>query len=141
MLFLQERFNLINKLLRKHNVNSIEDLLEIHSNLLNDLEQFRSMDKTIKSLKNECDNTFNIASKTALILSKNRKSVLLNIQKELQGLLANLGMPNARVKIVTNTYDKLNVKGYEDFTFCFTSNKGVEPKQYLILLLEESYLD
>ena len=29
MLFLQERFNLINKLLRKHNVNSIEDLLEI----------------------------------------------------------------------------------------------------------------
>ena len=129
MLFLQERFTLINKLLRKHNVNSIEDLLEIHSNLLKDLEQFRSMDKTIKSLKNECDNTFNIASKTALTLSKNRKSVLLNIQKELQGLLANLGMPNARVKIVTNTYDKLNVKGYEDFTFCFTSNKGVEPKQ------------
>ena len=129
MLFLQERFTLINKLLRKHNVNSIEDLLEIHSNLLKDLEQFRSMDKTIKSLKNECDNTFNIVSKTALILSKNRKSVLLNIQKELQGLLANLGMPNARVKIVTNTYDKLNVKGYEDFTFCFTSNKGVEPKQ------------
>ena len=129
MLFLQERFTLINKLLRKHNVNSIEDLLEIHSNLLKDLEQFRSMDKTIKSLKNECDNTFNIASKTALTLSKNRKSVLLNIQKELQGLLANLGMPNARVKIVANTYDKLNVKGYEDFTFCFTSNKGVEPKQ------------
>ncbi|MGB1932226.1 MAG: DNA repair protein RecN, partial [Flavobacteriales bacterium] len=51
------------------------------------------------------------------------------IQKELQGLLANLGMPNARVKIVTNSYDKLNAKGYEDFTFCFTSNKGIEPKQ------------
>ena len=38
-------------------------------------------------------------------------------------------MPNARVKIVTNSYDKLNTKGYEDFTFCFTSNKGIEPKQ------------
>ena len=70
-----------------------------------------------------------MASKTAQILSRNRISILPNIQKELQGLLANLGMPNARVKIVTNSYDKLNAKGYEDFTFCFTSNKGIEPKQ------------
>ena len=70
-----------------------------------------------------------MASKTAQLLSRNRISILPNIQKELQGLLANLGMPNARVKIVTNSYDKLNAKGYEDFTFCFTSNKGIEPKQ------------
>ena len=46
LLFLQERYSLINKLLQKHNVNTIEDLLEIHSNLSKDLEQFHSMDKT-----------------------------------------------------------------------------------------------
>ena len=129
LLFLQERFSLINKLLQKHNVNTIEDLLEIHSNLSKDLEQFHSMDKNIESLRNECDMTFSMVSKTAKILSKNRISIIPNIQKELQGLLANLGMPNARVKIVTNSYDKLNTKGYEDFTFCFTSNKGIEPMQ------------
>ena len=129
LLFLQERFSLINKLLQKHNVNTIEDLLEIHSNLSKDLEQFHSMDKIIESLRNECDKTFSMVSKTAQILSKYRISILPNIQKELQGLLANLGMPNARVKIATNTYDILNAKGYEDFTFCFTSNKGIEPKQ------------
>ena len=87
------------------------------------------MDKNIESLRNECDKTFSMGSKTAQILSKNRISILPNIQKELQGLLANLGMPNARLKIVNNSYDKLNTKGYEDFTFCFTSNKGIEPKQ------------
>ena len=87
------------------------------------------MDKAIESLRNECDKTFNKASNSAQILTKNRLSILPNIQKELQGLLANLGMPNARVKVVTNSYDKLNAKGYEDFTFCFTSNKGIEPKQ------------
>ena len=129
LLFLQERFSLINKLLQKHNVNTIEDLLEIHSNLSKDLEQFHSMDKNIESLRNECDKTFSMASKTAQLLSRNRISILPNIQKELQGLLANLGMPNARVKIITNSNDKLNAKGYEDFTFCFTSNKGIEPKQ------------
>ena len=129
LLFLKERFSLINKLLQKHNVNTIEDLLEIYSNLSKDLEQFHSMDKVIESLKNECDKTFNMASNTAQILTKNRLSILPNIQKELQGLLANIGMPNARVNVVTNSYDKLNAKGYEDFTFCFTSNKGIEPKQ------------
>ena len=121
LLFLQERYSLINKLLQKHNVNTIEDLLEIHSNISKELEQFHSMDKNIESLRNECEKTFSMVSKTAQILSKNRISILPNIQKELQGLLANLGMPNARVKIATNTYDKLNAKGYDDFTFCFTS--------------------
>ena len=38
LLFLKERFSLINKLLQKHNVNTIEDLLEIYSNLSKDLE-------------------------------------------------------------------------------------------------------
>tara|TARA_B100000886_G_C20424234_1_gene493092 strand:- start:326 stop:1984 length:1659 start_codon:yes stop_codon:yes gene_type:complete len=129
LLFLQERFNLINKLLQKHNVNTIEDLLEIHSNLSKDLEQFNSIDSDIESLRNECDKTFSTLSKTAQIMSKNRISILPKIQKELQGLLANLGMPNARVKIVINPHDKLSAKGYEDFTFFFTSNKVKKPMQ------------
>ena len=74
LLFLQERFSIINKLLQKHNVNTIEDLLEVHSNLLKDLEQFHSMDKIIESLRNECDKTFSMVSKTAQKLSKNRKN-------------------------------------------------------------------
>ena len=64
-LFLQERYSLINKLLQKHNVNTIEDLLTIQSNLSKELEQFHSMDKNIESLRNECDKTFENASKTA----------------------------------------------------------------------------
>ena len=40
-------------------------------------------------------------------------------------------MPNARVKIIKNAFEKLNVKGYEDFTFYFSSNKGVELKEII----------
>ncbi len=129
LLFFQDRLNLINKLIQKHGVKTIEDLLEVQTNLSKDLEQFNSLDKTKESLRNKCIKTFNLASKTAKILSKNRISILPHIQNELQDLLANLGMPNARVKIVTNSYDKFNIKGYEDFTFCFTSNIGIEPKE------------
>ena len=57
LLFLQERFSLINKLLQKHNVNTIEDLLEIHSKLSKDLENY-FMDNSIESLKNECENAY-----------------------------------------------------------------------------------
>ena len=69
--YFSKRYSLINKLLQKHNVNTIEDLLEIHSNISNDLEQFYSMDKNIESLRNQCNMTFK-ASKTAQIVSKNR---------------------------------------------------------------------
>ena len=87
LLFLQERFSLINKLLQKHNVNTIEDLLEIHSNLSKDLEQFHSMDKNIESLRNECDKTFSMASKTAQLLSRNRISILPNIKRNYKAYL------------------------------------------------------
>ena len=129
LLLLQERYSLINKLLQKHSVNSLDELIEIHSNLSRELEQFHSLDKTVKSLSNECDKTLKKVSNTAQALTKNRISVLSSIENELQILLSSLGMPNARVKIIKNAFEKLSVKGFEDFTFYFSSNKGVELKE------------
>ena len=129
LLLLQERYSLINKLLQKHSVNSLDELIEIHSNLSLELEQFHSLDKTVKSLSNECDKTLKKVSNTAQTLTKNRISVLSSIENELQILLSSLGMPNARVKIIKNAFEKLSVKGFEDFTFYFSSNKGVELKE------------
>jgi DNA repair protein RecN (Recombination protein N) len=51
------------------------------------------------------------------------------LEKELISLLSNLGMPSAKLKINTNSFDDLTIKGYEDFTFCFSSNKGVDPME------------
>tara|TARA_Y100000991_G_scaffold194384_1_gene162994 strand:- start:887 stop:2545 length:1659 start_codon:yes stop_codon:yes gene_type:complete len=129
LLLLQERNNLISKLLQKHSVNNVEELLEIHSNLSIDLENYFNVDNSIELLKKECENTYDRASAIAKKITKNRLNVLPNIENELNSLLSNLGMPNARVKILTNSFDKLNIKGYEYFIFSFSSNKGVKPME------------
>lgn len=127
--FLQERFNMINRLLQKHAAHNIEELLEHHSNLSHELEKFQNMDNVLESLRNDCAIFLKKASDKAKILSKNRLAVLTVLENELKSLLVNLGMPNANIKIKTNSFDELTAKGYEDFTFCFTSNKGIEPKE------------
>ena len=38
-------------------------------------------------------------------------------------------MPNAQIKINTNSFDGLSFKGFEDFSFFFSSNKGVDPME------------
>ena len=128
-LFLQERFNLVNKLFQKHNVQTIEQLMELHSDLSKELERFHTIDSSIESLKKDCKNTFIKASDSAKKLSKNRLAILPVLEKELISLLSNLGMPSAKLKINTNSFDDLTIKGYEDFTFCFSSNKGVDPME------------
>ena len=128
-LFLQERFNLVNKLFQKHNVQTIEQLMELHSDLSKELEKFHTIDSSIESLKKDCKNTFIKASDSAKKLSKNRLAILPVLEKELISLLSNLGMPSAKLKINTNSFDDLTIKGYEDFTFCFSSNKGVDPME------------
>ena len=128
-LFLQERFNLVNKLFQKHNVQTIEQLMELHSDLSKELERFHTIDSSIESLKKDCKNTFIKASDSAKKLSKNRLAILPVLEKELISLLSNLGMPIAKLKINTNSFDDLTIKGYEDFTFCFSSNKGVDPME------------
>lgn len=127
--YLQERYNSINKLLQKHSAKSIDGLMEIHSSLSKDLEQFHSMDDRIESLKKECKNSYDKASETAPLLTEKRLSVLPKLENELQSLLANLGMPNAQIKINTNSFDGLSFKGFEDFSFFFSSNKGVDPME------------
>ena len=57
-LFLQERFNLVNKLFQKHNVQTIEQLMELHSDLSKELERFHTIDSSIESLKIDYKNTF-----------------------------------------------------------------------------------
>ena len=70
LLSLQERFSLINKLLQKHRVHSIEDLLTIQSNLLIEIENHLNIDSSIELLKKDCEKAFENASKTAKKLLK-----------------------------------------------------------------------
>lgn len=61
-------------------------------------------------------------------LSKVRQKVLPEIEKRVIGLLSELGMPNAILKIQHQNI-QLNSEGIDQINFLFSANKGVTPRQ------------
>jgi DNA repair protein RecN (Recombination protein N) len=65
---------------------------------------------------------------TAQQLSKLRQEAIPGIEQDLKHLLAELGMPNASVKI-THQEIKPNTDGIDEIHFLFSANKGVKPQE------------
>jgi DNA repair protein RecN (Recombination protein N) len=123
----QSRLDLIYNLMRKHRVNSIEELQDI----ISDLESFELMGKSIESdlsLLKESRDTLIIKLKVeSEKLSKMRQAILQKYSAEATDLLADLGMPYAQFKIKLIELEVAGENGREQVQFMFSANKGIEP--------------
>ncbi|MDX2444954.1 MAG: DNA repair protein RecN [Bacteroidales bacterium] len=119
-----ERLSLLYSLEQKHNVKTVEDLIEIQAKLLKDIENIATSDKDIelreKDLKDRKVNLFVLAKK----ISEKRKKVIPIIEKEISGILHQLGMPNARYAIDHRTTEFLSTNGIDQVDFMFSANKN-----------------
>ncbi len=119
-----ERLSLMYSLEQKHNVKTVEDLIEIQAKLLKDIENIATSDKDIelreKDLKDRKVNLFVLAKK----ISEKRKKVIPIIEKEISGILHQLGMPNARYAIDHRTTEFLSTNGIDQVDFMFSANKN-----------------
>ena len=124
--FINERLNTIYELQQKHNVSSVEKLLEIKNTLDKKIQEIASFDfKTIefeKKLKLQFEKTLKIAGK----ISKIRNKVLPEIEKKITDTLVELGMPNATFKINNEVSEKFGKNGIDAISFLFSANKNTE---------------
>lgn len=114
----------LSRLLKKHSVNTDEELLNIKKDIEEKLTQFSSLEiqiekaqKQIAQLKKEC-------SKEAEDLSEARKKSVTAIEKNVKELLADLSIPNANFKIQILRLEELSVTGFDNIQFLFSANKG-----------------
>jgi DNA repair protein RecN (Recombination protein N) len=125
-----ERIQIVNdriatgyKLLKKHSVNATGELLAIKETLqqkLNDVlnisEAITQKEKLTKELLQQCD-------QLAIKLCANRNKALKPFTEKVNGLLKQVGMPNAQIKIELNTV-ALNEFGSDAIEFLFDANKS-----------------
>ncbi|MFY0592432.1 DNA repair protein RecN [Roseivirga sp.] len=123
----QERLDLIYKLLQKHQVSSIDDLTKIYEDLGNKVLRVSNLDDAIDEAKKEADQAFRIAEKAAMELSKKRQSIFSQFAKETTQLLSGLGMPNAQISLKHSLVD-LSINGIDEIDILFSANKGVAPQ-------------
>lgn len=119
-----QKLQLIYNLQKKHNVNSVEELIDIKNDLegqfisSDDIEiQINKTEILVEALKVETD-------KISFEISKNRIAVVPSFENKLIKILDPLGMPNARFKFEITLTENYFETGKDDIQLLFSANKG-----------------
>ena len=124
--YLQERSNLLNKLLHKHSLSDISQLISLKDKLEVELEKIGSIDIEIEDLRNLCTSTHEEAIELANELSTKRLREIVKLENEIVSLASSLGMPNSKLSITHSLREELSFYGLDEFRFNFSANKGVQ---------------
>ncbi|MCC9169040.1 DNA repair protein RecN [Pontibacter harenae] len=126
----QERLNMIYTLQRKHQVQTISELLEIQCDLEGKVGSVLNLDNAITSTQKAMQAAEKEALEKAAILSERRKASFGTFEQELYALLAELGMPNARIVIQHNNVAP-TATGTDEISILFSANKGAQPQSLI----------
>ena len=126
---INERLNLLYTLQKKHRVNTVLELLDLQENLSQKLNTILSADEDINRLRAESEKLKAELLLIAADLSKNRKNVIPELEKQIMRILHEVGMPQAVIKInqVTLSGDQLRLNGQDQIQYLFSANKGQPP--------------
>lgn len=122
-----EQLDAFNSALRKHHVNSQNDLIEIYDKLAQDIHNSEHFDEQIKELQDQLDAIESIALLTAQKLSDARKKVAKKIEKEVAKLLNHLKLEGAQIDFSFQEKE-LGEYGIDDISLYFAPNKGMSPQ-------------
>ncbi len=121
--FINERLAQGYRLQKKHGVQSTSELLEIKNNLRQKLDAVLNIDEQIISTQNKFDQQKQKLEIIAEELSLKRKKVVPSFEKKVNALLAQVGMPNAKIKVsIADT--SLHQFGKNAIEFLFDANKS-----------------
>jgi DNA repair protein RecN (Recombination protein N) len=121
---INDRLQLLYNLQKKHYVNSNKELLLVFEELSDKVRQVESAEGDLNHKKEEILAISAKLDAVAEKISKARTSAIPKLTKQLEFLLTDLGMENARFSIkatLTNTYFS---NGKDHLEFLFSANKG-----------------
>ncbi|MGF7217596.1 DNA repair protein RecN (Recombination protein N) [Spirosoma lacussanchae] len=125
---IRERLNLLYQLQTKHQAADVTALIRLRDELGQKVSKVLNLDDELAEAKTQTEAARAQLLESANALSAARLAVLESIEAEIDGLLHDLGMPNASLKIQTET-GKPSATGIDVITFLFSANKGIKPQQ------------
>ena len=123
-----DRLNLIHTFLNKHRVNSLDELIEIQTDLENENQNFQKIELEITAYEKEIQAIEIQLGKIASELSKSRQAVIQTVEKELLNSLEKLGMENSTMKWTLQEKKEFGWNGKDEIDFLFSANKGADLK-------------
>jgi DNA repair protein RecN (Recombination protein N) len=120
---IRERLSKIYQLQKKHGANSVEELMQIESDLADKVFQFQNLDESLAKAEKDLKEAQALLLDYGALLTKKRQSCFPIFEKELQELLTGLGMENARIQF-EHKPSSPTLSGLDEVEILFSANKG-----------------
>lgn len=122
---IENRINLIYSLQKKHNLSSVEDLIEKKKKLKNKLDDSSNLEADIKDFELQIETKKSFLEELSKKISVSRKKILPLLKSDLESLLGNLGMKNSSFNFILSKSKEFNRFGFDDIEVLFSANKGI----------------
>ncbi len=123
--FLNQRQSKIQNLLKKHQVETIQQLSEIEQRLSSELLDVSELENQIIQLQNACEKSRFQCIELAKKLTEMRKESASVIEDKAFSILQNLGLNHAKLAFeVHSDYEKLSESGCDEVQLLFSANLG-----------------
>ncbi|MBT8245843.1 MAG: DNA repair protein RecN [Winogradskyella sp.] len=119
-----EKLKVINNLLHKHSVSEVSELLEISETLSQKVNASENLDTDISELEAKIKISEERLNTLANELHEKRAKIIPGFKKDLENILSQLGMPNARFDIQLQMHEAFTYNGKDELQFLFMANKG-----------------
>jgi DNA repair protein RecN (Recombination protein N) len=121
-----QKLQLIYNLQKKHQVSSVEELLDIQANLENSVLELGNLEGEISKLTKSIEQKVKSLDILSATIHSNRVSSIPDLSKKLISILETLGMPNVRFNIEVNKTITYFNNGKDELQFFFSANKGTD---------------
>lgn len=125
----EERLDLLNSLMQKHHLQTVDELITLRDNLQEQLQRNENYDTEIAALQKLSEEQLHILQQSALALRRSRQQVTQTIADRLMSSLNRLGMPNAHIEVSLTERKDYSASGADNVQFLFSANRNQSLRQ------------
>lgn len=122
---LNERLDQLNKLLQKHRVHSISELIEKHQFIQLQLSQFSDSQEKIDLMNQKKSELYIDLNQIGDRITAIRKNNIESLEREIIEKITSIGIPDGMLKIHLESTDQFLEFGKDKVSFLFSANKGI----------------
>jgi len=123
---INQKLQFIYMLQKKHQVNSVEELLAIQNDLENKVVSISNLETEINLLKKDSELIKKNLDTIASEIHENRVNTIPILTNKLIQILEQIGMPNAKFDIQLKAKEDYFFNGKDEIQFLFSANKGAD---------------
>ncbi|MBF4491418.1 DNA repair protein RecN [Flavobacterium sp. MR2016-29] len=123
---ISQKLQLIYNLQKKHQVTSVDELIQIQAELSNKVLELDNIEEEIASLSKLIEQKVLELDALSAVIHQNRVNAIPVLSNKLISILETLGMPNVRFNMELLPSETYFNNGKDELQFLFSANKGTD---------------